>query len=779
MDETTLNKKSSDFSYHQLESEDSFDGDTTTNQQCPFKFKVTSDSPPGQSFSSTSGNEQNVTERSGSGTGSRSGSRAGSTGQVWDQYCGNNQHRPSLPFHSSSTSIIFDYYRRSSIGVEHLHSSTGSTGSGFWNSNAWLSPVSPAFQHGGSGSSSAGPVSGAIMGRRRSSHPRICTFNCANCRKLMLSSVSERNLNQIDTVANTNSGDQSGSGSGPVTVNNSSNLITKPAPYEQTQSLNNSDQQLSTISSSGSTLVAPAFENKLLSTSDKIEHNSHSSKSIDETLTDKIINQNDISTTATLLTTTTTDVKQASISSSSSSSFVQKNLEKFSTLSSTTTTTNSNDGIQPLTSSSSSSTLSQLQHTDSSSAGDPTATTTTTLTTIAPFSNNNNNNNDPISSSASTSVLEQLIQKCWPQESGDRPNFTSLKETIHKLHEMGDKSQLLDTVLNRLEQYANNLELLVEDRTADFLEAKSKAEDLLYQLLPKLVAKQLILGQAVTPQTYEMVTIYFSDIVGFTSLSAESTPMQVIDFLNDLYTCFDSTIENYNVYKVETIGDSYMVVSGLPMRNGDRHAAEIARMSLALLDAVKSFTIRHKPDEQLKLRIGIHTGPCAAGVVGHKMPRYCLFGDTVNTASRMESTGLPLKIHVSEQTQQVLARFKTFKLELRGRIDIKGKGKMTTYWLLGEDKSTLQSSSSSTNVSGYLSGNISDQQQQQQQQRQSSSAMVNVSAMITSSSSSSTTTSTTTTTSSSSSTSVSVAAQHQHHHQPKAKSQSQSTATIS
>lgn len=143
------------------------------------------------------------------------------------------------------------------------------------------------------------------------------------------------------------------------------------------------------------------------------------------------------------------------------------------------------------------------------------------------------------------------------------------------------------------------------------------------------------------------------------------------------------------------------------MRNGDRHAAEIARMSLALLDAVKSFTIRHKPDEQLKLRIGIHTGPCAAGVVGHKMPRYCLFGDTVNTASRMESTGLrmylllfffkkkqkilnnliswfkqkpqqtttililALKIHVSEQTQQVLARFKTFKLELRGRIDIK------------------------------------------------------------------------------------------------------------
>ncbi len=91
---------------------------------------------------------------------------------------------------------------------------------------------------------------------------------------------------------------------------------------------------------------------------------------------------------------------------------------------------------------------------------------------------------------------------------------------------------------------------------------------------------------------------------------------------------------------METIGDSYMVVSGLPVRNGNLHAREVARMSLALLNAVVSFTIRHKPDEQLKLRIGIHSGPIVAGIVGHKMPRYCLFGDTVNTASRMESTGL-------------------------------------------------------------------------------------------------------------------------------------------
>ncbi|KAK6639365.1 Nitrogen permease reactivator protein [Polyplax serrata] len=200
------------------------------------------------------------------------------------------------------------------------------------------------------------------------------------------------------------------------------------------------------------------------------------------------------------------------------------------------------------------------------------------------------------------------------------------------------------------------------------------------------VASQLIKGQSVIAETYDQVTIYFSDIVGFTSLSAESTPMQVVDLLNDLYTCFDSIIENFDVYKVETIGDAYMVVSGLPVRNGNLHAREIARMSLALLEQVQDFRIRHRPATQLKLRIGMHTGPCVAGVVGLKMPRYCLFGDTVNTASRMESSGEALKIHVSPKTKEVLDTFKTFELEYRGKVEMKGKGVMPTYWLLGEKK---------------------------------------------------------------------------------------------
>lgn len=277
-----------------------------------------------------------------------------------------------------------------------------------------------------------------------------------------------------------------------------------------------------------------------------------------------------------------------------------------------------------------------------------------------------------------------IMKRCWNEDPSERPDFTTLKAAIRKLNKDYESNNILDNLLSRMEQYANNLEALVEERTADYLEEKRKCEELLYQLLPKSVASQLILGQSVVAETYDSVTIYFSDIVGFTSLSAESTPLQVVELLNDLYTCFDSVIENFDVYKVETIGDAYMVVSGLPMRNGNQHAREIARMSLALLDTVVTFTIRHRPTDQLKLRIGMHTGPCVAGVVGLKMPRYCLFGDTVNTASRMESNGQALKIHVSPHTKEVLDTFGTFELELRGEIEMKGKGRVTTYWLLGE-----------------------------------------------------------------------------------------------
>ncbi|KAM6899683.1 atrial natriuretic peptide receptor 1 [Xenentodon cancila] len=280
--------------------------------------------------------------------------------------------------------------------------------------------------------------------------------------------------------------------------------------------------------------------------------------------------------------------------------------------------------------------------------------------------------------------LGVLMQRCWSEEPNERPDFHTIKILLRKQHR-GYGSNILDNLLSRMEQYANNLEELVEERTQAYNEEKRKAEALLYQILPHSVAEQLKRGETVQAEAFDSVTIYFSDIVGFTGLSAESTPLQVVTLLNDLYTCFDAIIDNFDVYKVETIGDAYMVVSGLPVRNGKLHGREVVRMSLALLEAVKSFKIRHRPTQQLRLRIGIHSGPVCAGVVGLKMPRYCLFGDTVNTASRMESTGEALKIHVSEATCQVLQEFSCFQLQLRGEIEVKGKGRMRTYWLLGEN----------------------------------------------------------------------------------------------
>jgi atrial natriuretic peptide receptor A len=278
--------------------------------------------------------------------------------------------------------------------------------------------------------------------------------------------------------------------------------------------------------------------------------------------------------------------------------------------------------------------------------------------------------------------LIDLMISSWSENPHDRPEFSLIRKVVHSLNKDNETSNLVDNLLKRMEQYANNLEGLVEERTQEYLAEKKKVEDLLHQLLPPSVADQLIGGHAVQAESYDSVTIYFSDIVGFTSLSSLSTPMQVVTLLNDLYLAFDGVVDNFKVYKVETIGDAYMVVSGLPERRDD-HASQIAQMSLALLHKVKNFTIRHRPNEQLKLRIGVHSGPAVAGVVGSKMPRYCLFGDTVNTSSRMESNGLPLRIHVSSTTKEILSKDSDFRLELRGDVEMKGKGKQTTYWLKG------------------------------------------------------------------------------------------------
>uniref|UniRef100_A0A8B9K719 Guanylate cyclase n=1 Tax=Astyanax mexicanus TaxID=7994 RepID=A0A8B9K719_ASTMX len=273
----------------------------------------------------------------------------------------------------------------------------------------------------------------------------------------------------------------------------------------------------------------------------------------------------------------------------------------------------------------------------------------------------------------------ELIKKCWSHNVTTRPTFEQVKKMLEKMNP--HKVSPVDMMMNLMEKYSKHLEAIVAERTQDLLQEKQKTDRLLYSMLPKPVADDLRQGRTAEAQSYSNATVYFSDIVGFTQLSGSSTPHQVVDFLNKLYTTFDDIIDNYDVYKVETIGDAYMVVSGVPNENGINHAGEIASMALDLVSVCHAFKIPHKPTTQLKIRAGIHSGPVVAGVVGTKMPRYCLFGDTVNTASRMESTSEALKIQCSESTADLLHTLGGYVLLCRGSLNVKGKGEMTTWWL--------------------------------------------------------------------------------------------------
>ncbi|KAM8986004.1 retinal guanylyl cyclase 1, partial [Ara ararauna] len=289
--------------------------------------------------------------------------------------------------------------------------------------------------------------------------------------------------------------------------------------------------------------------------------------------------------------------------------------------------------------------------------------------------------------SADQAPLEciHLMKQCWSEQPERRPTIDQVFDQFKSINK-GRKTNIIDSMLRMLEQYSSNLEDLIRERTEELELEKQKTDKLLTQMLPPSVAEALKMGTPVEPEYFEEVTLYFSDIVGFTTISAMSEPIEVVDLLNDLYTLFDAIIGSHDVYKVETIGDAYMVASGLPKRNGNRHAGEIANMALDILSSVGTFKMRHMPEVPVRIRIGLHSGPCVAGVVGLTMPRYCLFGDTVNTASRMESTGLPYRIHVNARTVAILQALKEgFKLDIRGKTELKGKGVEDTYWLVGRE----------------------------------------------------------------------------------------------
>ncbi|VDO59512.1 unnamed protein product [Haemonchus placei] len=232
-----------------------------------------------------------------------------------------------------------------------------------------------------------------------------------------------------------------------------------------------------------------------------------------------------------------------------------------------------------------------------------------------------------------------LVRNCWRENPINRPTTEFICEELQMLLSTASHSNLMDHVFSIMEEYTWTLEQEISDRTKELTEQKKKADLLLSKMLPREVAERLKKGQSVDPEGFDSVTVFFSDVVKFTILAAKCTPFQVVGLLNELYSSFDTLIEQHGVYKVESIGDGYLCVSGLPARNGHRHIKEIVEMSLSFMDYVDQFKVVPFPDEKIQLRIGVNSGSCVAGVVGLSMPRYCLFGDTVNTASRMESNG--------------------------------------------------------------------------------------------------------------------------------------------
>lgn len=211
---------------------------------------------------------------------------------------------------------------------------------------------------------------------------------------------------------------------------------------------------------------------------------------------------------------------------------------------------------------------------------------------------------------------------------------------------------------------------------------QEKSEGLLLNILPKEIAPILKNHPGTIADHYDGASILFADIVNFTPWSVELPPKEMVEMLNEIFSYFDSLLDIYGVEKIRTIGDNYMCAAGVPVPRPD-HAQALARMALDMRAYIQSRPPRN--GKQLDFRIGINSGPLIAGVIGKRKFVYDLWGDPVNTASRMESSGVPGKIQITRETYELLKD--EFVCEPRGSIMVKGKGEMETWYLIGVKES--------------------------------------------------------------------------------------------
>jgi class 3 adenylate cyclase len=291
----------------------------------------------------------------------------------------------------------------------------------------------------------------------------------------------------------------------------------------------------------------------------------------------------------------------------------------------------------------------------------------------------------------------------------ERERAIELNEQLSQANEEVSRQMELLSEQSREIEIANTM---LQERSLEVERERDRANLLLHNILPPTIAARLQAGEETIAQQFETVTVMFADIVGFTQLSTARPAAEIVSILNRIFSAFDIFSEQYGLEKIKTIGDAYMIVGGVPepMNN---HCESVCRMALEMLTTVE--LLGKTLNIPLSLRIGIHTGPVVAGVIGKKKFTYDLWGDTVNTASRMESHGEAGKIHVSEEVYEVLKSHRLlvsghssgdntqnstkrpmtndqltndqvtndFLFEERGEIEIKGKGFMRTFFLKG------------------------------------------------------------------------------------------------
>lgn len=237
---------------------------------------------------------------------------------------------------------------------------------------------------------------------------------------------------------------------------------------------------------------------------------------------------------------------------------------------------------------------------------------------------------------------------------------------------------LFEGKLIRIEEENKKLEKTVKERTKELEAEKNRSESLLLNILPKEIAKELTAHPDSTiAKEYPNVTVLFTDIVGFTKISGEMSAEEVVTMLNKLFTMFDERAQREGIEKIKTIGDAYMAATGLTQEKDNDGAIKMIRFAQELLDDVRLFN--ETSPIKLQIRVGINSGSLVAGVIGKTKFIYDIWGDTVNVASRMESTGLPMKIHVTESTKVQTSTL--FNYSDNTEIDVKGKGMMKTFFL--------------------------------------------------------------------------------------------------